>query len=248
MQLSSLPGAIVRTLVDFALPPRCAGCGEIVGGPHQFCFRCWSSLTFLGPPSCTRCGLPFAFEQEAAAECGACLANPPSFDSLRAAVAYGPVARAAVLKLKYGMRPALADTLAHFMKRHAPLSGDGILFAPVPLHRWRIWTRGYNQSALMTRALAKATGGAMDVNLLLRVKATPPLKGMSPAQRRRTVAGAFRLGPAGASCIAGRHVILVDDVYTTGATVDACARLLRRAGAGRVDILCWARVVREQED
>src|SRR4051812_9467850 len=114
----------LRQLLDFALPPRCPGCGAIVGEPHRFCLDCWRSLTFLGEPCCARCGLPFAFGGEGEAECGACLAEPPPFDRLRAAVAYGEVSRQVALKLKYSGRPGLDGTLAHFMLRHAGAGGE----------------------------------------------------------------------------------------------------------------------------
>ena len=143
-----------RMLLDFALPPRCNGCGAVVASDHSFCFGCWSRLDFLGAPACACCGLPLPFDTGEEAACGACLADPPPFDRLRAAVAYGPIARAAVLKLKYGNRPGVAVTLARLMRRHLPPDARPILL-PVPLHRWRIWGRGYNQSALIASALAR---------------------------------------------------------------------------------------------
>lgn len=241
------PGFLARTAVrhvlDFALPPRCPGCGTIVDAPHRFCFSCWSRLEFLGEPCCARCALPFGHDAGEGAECGACLADPPAFDRMRAAVAYGEIARKVALRLKYGGRPGVAATIARFLERHCDAPPDALL-APVPLHRWRIWRRGYNQAALIAAALGRRTGRAVRVDLLDRVKATPPLKGMNPRERRATVRGAFRLPPGRRELVRGRTVVLVDDVFTSGATADACARVLQRAGAARVDVLCWARVVR----
>lgn len=235
--------AAIGGLVDFALPPRCPGCGAITPADHSFCIRCWSGLHFLGPPCCARCGLPFDYDGGAEAECGACLADSPAYASLRAAVAYGETARRVVLKLKYGGRPGVAATLAHFMRRHVPTEGNAIL-APVPLHRWRIWRRGYNQSALIASALATRTGLAAELDLLQRVKATPPFRNMGRRERALTVRGAFRVNPARKPSIVGKAILLVDDVYTTGATVNACAKTLLRAGAREVNIICWARVIR----
>ena len=236
-----------RMIVDFALPPRCPGCGVITEDSHRFCLQCWQSLAFLGDPSCARCGFPFEYDAGEGAECGACLADPPSFDRLRAAVAYGDVARKVALKLKYSGRPAVAETLAHFMQRHLAGEDDKAILLPVPLHRWRIWKRGYNQSALIARALAQRSGLAAELDLIRRVKATPPLKGMGRRERALAVRGAFAMREGARELIAGRTLVLVDDVYTSGATANACARMLKRSGAGAVNILCWARVVRRDD-
>lgn len=244
--LAAAQGA-VRQLVDYALPPRCPGCGTVVAQDHTFCLDCWRALDFLGEPCCARCGLPFDFEQVGEAECAACLAEPPSFGQLRAAVAYGEIARRVALKLKYSGRPGVAETLAHFMQRHLAGAPADSLLTPVPLHRWRIWRRGYNQSALIATALARRTGLPADLDLIRRIKSTPPLKGKGRRERALAVRGAFRVEQAARARLAGRRVMLVDDVFTTGATANACARTLLRAGAAEVNIICWARVVRADD-
>ncbi len=134
LAMAGLADAALR----FALPPRCPGCGTIAAGPHQFCLDCWTAMRFLGPPQCARCGEPFEIDPGKGAECGACIADPPAYDAMRAAVIYGPIARALALKLKYGRRPGIARTVAIQMRRHLP-AGEEWLIAPVPLHRWRIW-------------------------------------------------------------------------------------------------------------
>lgn len=235
----------LRTVVDFALPPRCPGCGSIVQEEHSFCLDCWSRLVFLGDPCCARCGLPFEHDGGGAeAECGACLAHPPHFDWARAAVAYGEIPRKVALKLKYGGRPGVAETMARLMVRHLTDGGGGALLAPVPLHRWRIWKRGYNQAALIASALARRSGAALTLDLLERTKATPYLRGMGPRERAETVRGAFRVAQHRRDAVAGRAVVLIDDVFTSGATAGACAAVLKRSGAARVGLLSWARVVR----
>ncbi|HEX8571497.1 MAG TPA: ComF family protein [Allosphingosinicella sp.] len=240
--------AAFARLLDFALPPRCPGCGAIVGEPHRFCLECWRSLAFLGEPCCAACGLPFAFDQgPERALCGRCLAEPPPFRRMRAAVAYGRVSRQVALKLKYSGRPGLASTLAHFMLRHLD-GGDSApepLLVPVPLHRWRIWKRGYNQSALIASALSRRSGIPVELDLLRRTRATPPLRGLGRRERALAVRGAFAPAPGAEPRIAGRRIVLIDDVYTSGATASACARALRRSGAASVEMLCWARVVSE---
>jgi ComF family protein len=234
--------ALARML-DFALPPRCPGCGAIVAEPDRFCLDCWTRLTFLGEPCCGCCGLPFAFAGEGL--CGRCLAEPPAFDRLRAAVAYGEVSRHVALRLKYSGRPGLAGTLAHFMLRHLErFDGEGErLLVPVPLHRWRIWKRGYNQAALIASALERRGGVPAGLDLLRRTRSTPPLRGLGRRERSLAVRGAFAVPAEARPLIEGRRIILVDDVYTSGATASACARTLKRSGAASVEILCWARVV-----
>lgn len=232
--------ACARWALDFALPPRCAGCGTIVAEVHSFCGDCWKQVEFLGDAGCTICGLPLqATDSET---CGACLAKPPRIARARAAVAYDDLSRSLAIRLKYGRKVAIARTMARYM---APLvqSSDGErILVPVPLHRTRLWRRGFNQSALVARELSSRLNIASNPFLLRRLKRTPPLKGMSPLQRRKTVAGAFSV--ADKSAVAGKTVILIDDVLTTGSTAEACARTLKRAGAARVELVSWARVVR----
>lgn len=236
--------APLARLADLALPPRCPGCGEVVPADHRFCVACWNRLRFLGPPWCASCQLPFAFDRGAQARCAECLADPPPHDGVRAAVAYGEVARQVALKLKYGGRMASAATMAQAMARLMPDGAE--LLVPVPLHRWRIWGRGFNQAALIAAALARTSGVRADAHLLRRVKATPVLRGLGPGGRARAVAGAFALAPGARARLAGRTVVLVDDVHTSGATARGCARVLKRGGAARVILLCWARVLDEE--
>jgi ComF family protein len=228
-----------RQVIDFALPPRCPGCGIITGQIQSFCADCWNGIEWLGDNGCRTCGVPLeATELES---CGACLARKPVIDRSRAAVAYGETTRILPLRLKYSRKVALAGTMARYMRPLVDDSGDP-LFVPVPLHRRRLWWRGFNQAALLAGELARRCGGRVDPFALVRSKPTSALKGMSPVQRRREVAGAFAVSEPAA--VAGRKIILVDDVHTTGSTAEACAKVLRRAGASRVELICWARVVR----
>ena len=230
-------------ILDFALPPRCAGCGTIVSDVHSFCPDCWKRIEFLGSGGCVTCGLPL--QATDAEQCAVCLAQPPRINRTRAAVAYDEVSRGLALRLKYGRKIAIAKTMARYMAPLIEAHGDSALLVPVPLHRGRLWQRGFNQSAIVARELSRRTGLQTNVFVLKRVKRTPPLKGMSLQQRRRAVAGAFKVGDR--SVVDGRTIILVDDVLTTGSTANACARELRRAGAARVDLISWARVVRPSQ-
>ena len=229
-----------RALIDFALPPRCAGCGDVIVEAGSFCARCWSRLEWLGNGGCQHCGLPLASTE--IDMCGRCLSDPPRIDRIRAAVAYDDMSRSIVLRLKYGRKVAFARTMARYM---APLSAnraDEAILVPVPLHRWRLWGRGFNQSGLVARELAKAWNIPVALHSIRRVKRTPPLKGLNHNQRQREVAGAFQA--VASDLVKDRTVILVDDVLTSGSTAEACARALRKAGARRVELICWARVVR----
>lgn len=234
----------LQALIDLVLPPRCAGCRSIVDGDGRFCSACWQQLRFITTPICARCGTPFDIDYGPSAECGACLAQPPRFDRARAALVYGGPARTVLLALKHGDRQYLAPMMAgHMARSGAGMLGPDTLLVPVPLHRWRLWRRGFNQAALLARALAARGGGELAVDALIRAKPTPPSMGMGRAARARNVRGAFRVRDR--AQIAGRTVVLVDDVLTTGATADACARVLRRAGARAVHVLTFARAVRD---
>jgi ComF family protein len=231
-----------RWALDFALPPRCAGCGTIVADVHSFCPDCWKQIEFLGHSGCATCGIPLAATDTDT--CAACLAKPPRISRTRAAVAYDELSRSLAIRLKYGRKVAIARTMARYMAPLVASEGNPIL-VPVPLHRTRLWRRGFNQSALVARELSRRLGIRTDPLLLRRIRRTPPLKGMSSLQRRKTVAGAFRVRDK--STVAGRTVVLVDDVLTTGSTAEACARTLRRAGAARVELVSWARVVKPSQ-
>lgn len=250
--VAALVGA-ARRVADYALPPRCPGCGVIVDADRRFCLSCWQSLDFLAGAACARCSIPIAtLVPDPAAQCGACLADPPPFDGAPAAIAYGPTARRVALRLKYGRRLGHARLMAELMAR--PLArltegaGEPPLLIPVPLHRWRLWSRGFNQAGLVARHLAIASEAEFADDLLIRKKPTPSLRGLGRKARAKAVQGAFALAPDASARIKGRHVILVDDVHASGATLRACARLLTRGGSARVSALTFARVIPDTPD
>ncbi len=234
--------------LDVVLPPRCLGCGSVVEGSDRLCADCWRGLTFLGPPLCRLCGYPLP---EAAAElpvCGVCSIEPPPFDRARAALRYDDGARGMILRFKHADRIDIASTFGRMLANAgAELLPDCDVIAPVPLHRWRLLKRGYNQAALLTRTLSDLSGRPTVPDLLQRTRATASQQGLGSAKRRQNVnMNAFRPHPWHRRRIAGRRVLLIDDVLTTGATIEACTRVLKRAGASAVDVLALARVVRDE--
>jgi len=234
-----------RLVLDAVLPPRCLACGEIVAEQGQVCARCWLGIDFIAGPVCAACGLPFEIPMEPTALCGACMAQPPDFDRARAAMRYGEVSRRLILRFKHGDKLESVPSFGRWLARAgAELAGEADLIAPVPLHRWRLFRRRYNQAAMLGLALGRVAGVPVVADLLQRRRATPSQGGLGPRERRLNVRGAFALRPAYRERIAGRRVLLVDDVLTTGATVGACARTLKRAGARAVDVITLARVVR----
>jgi ComF family protein len=235
--------ATMRRSLDVALPRLCPSCRDLVTD-NGLCPSCWSKLAFISAPYCPRLGIPFAYDPGPGILSMQAIADPPAYQRARAAVRYDDVARALVSAFKYGDRLDLAPLLGGWMARAgAELFEGADALVPVPLHWRRLWTRRFNQSAALAGAVSKISGVPVAHGLLRRAKATPQQVGLSRAERATNVQGAFRVASAAKAAVAGRRLILVDDVLTSGATSDACARALLRAGAAQVDVLTLARVV-----
>jgi ComF family protein len=233
-----------RFVLDAALPPLCASCRAPLGGVGGLCPACWSQVSFIAPPYCDRLGIPFAYDPGPGMLSMEAIADPPAYGRARAAVRYDDVARDLVHRLKYGDRLDLAATMGGWMARAGrELMEDADVLVPVPLHWRRLWGRRFNQAAQLANVVAATHGVPVLTAALRRRRATPQQVGLSRAERAVNVQGAFEVTPEGRTAIHGKRLVVVDDVLTSGATIDACARALLRAGAGNVDVLVFARVV-----
>lgn len=239
-RLLSLAGAAL----DLVYPPACAGCGVLTGSKASLCPKCWSRLAFIERPYCEVLGTPFSHDLGPGILSADAIANPPPFDRLRSVALYDDLARVLVQSLKYRDRTDLAPMMAGWMLR----AGDGTveaadLIVPVPLHRFRLVWRKFNQAAELSRALAAASGTPVLFDVVRRTKRTRRQIGLGPRAREENVRGAFSITQEGREKLFGRRVVLVDDVYTTGATVSAVTRTLKRAGVADVTVLTFARAL-----
>lgn len=235
---------LLRAAFRLVYPPTCAGCNRMTGCEGALCTDCWRNVSFIERPYCEVLGIPFSRDHGQGVVSGRAIADPPPFDRLRAAASHEGAARTLVHRLKYQDRTDLARLMALWMFR----ASDGTVAAcdcilPVPLHRHRFWRRRFNQSAELARHLAKTADKPLLAGTLLRVRPTARQVGLSALARRDNVRGAFAVAPGREADIAGRRVVLVDDVYTTGATVGAASRALRKAGAADVTVLTFAMAI-----
>jgi len=232
-----------RLTLDIALPTLCVSCREPVDG-EGVCVACWARLSFIERPYCPRLGIPFVYDPGPDMLSMEAIASPPAYQRARAAVRYDDVARTLVHALKYQDRTDLAPAMGRWMARAgAELLTGADMLVPVPLHWRRAWRRRYNQSGALARIIARQSGVRVCGEVLRRVRATEQQIGLSRTQRATNVQGAFQVSPDRQVEIQGRRIVLIDDVLTSGATLDACARALLRAKAAQVDVLVFARVV-----
>ena len=240
---SSIARRLLAAAADIMLPPRCLGCTGPVDSHGVLCGPCWRQIRFIHPTVCEALGVPLPIDLGEPTLSAAAIAEPPDYDRARAATIYDGTARRLIHLFKYstGSRCA-ACWAAGWPNAGAELIADADLLVPVPLHPRRLLWRRYNQSALLALELGRMSGRPVEPFVLRRRRRTQAQVGLTEAQRRTNVAGAFAVPPPRRRRIEGLSVLLIDDVITTGATVNACARVLKRAGAARVDVLAVALV------
>ena len=240
----ALCAGAAHKVVDFILPPLCLVCRGSVQGHGGLCARCWSGVDFIEPPRCDRLGIPLPVPSDEPVVSAAALADPPIYDRARAVARYDGVMRELIHALKYGDRHEGVGLFARWMIHAGADVVEGAdVIIPVPLARLRLWSRRFNQAALLARAIGSSANIPDRPFALERIRRTLSQVGLSAEQRRRNVAGAFRVPARWRGDVADRNILIIDDVITTGATANACARTLKRAGAARVDVLALARVV-----
>lgn len=237
---------LAKAVIGLVYPPSCIACQAATDEPHGLCAACWSGIRFIERPFCERLGTPFQVALGQPLLSPAAIADPPVFGRARAVAEYDGTASLLVHRLKYNDRLELARALGTMMTRAgAELLTEADVIVPVPLHRWRLWRRRFNQAMALAQVVSTGSGLPCDPSLLHRVKRTRRQVGLTKAQRQENLQGAFRVPPEARARLKGKRVLLVDDVLTTGATANAAARALLRGGAAAVDVLAFARVVQD---
>ncbi|MCG7393556.1 ComF family protein [Microvirga sp. ACRRW] len=242
----SFSARLVKAALGLVYPPSCIACQGATGEPHGLCAHCWAGIRFIERPFCERLGTPFQVDLGQPLLSPAAIADPPVFGRARAVAEYDGTASLLVHRMKYNDRLELARALGTMMTRAgAELLADADVIVPVPLHRWRLWRRRFNQAMALAGIVSRESSVPCDPSLLHRVKHTRRQVGLTKTQRQENLQGAFRVPPEAKAKLKGKRVLLIDDVLTTGSTANAAARALLRGGAASVDILAFARVVTE---
>lgn len=245
-RLRAALGKALAAVADLIVPPCCLVCRAPVSAHHLLCASCWREVHFIRPPLCDVLGIPLPFDAGERMVSAAAAARPPAYDHARAVAHYSGAMRTLVRQFKYADRHDARALFGRWLAEAGRELSRGVdVVVPVPLSRWRLLSRRFNQAAILAQELSRQTGLAVDLHLLQRSRSTRTQVGLTRDQRRRNLAGAFRVRRSRRASVAGRHVLLVDDVITTGATAEACARALKRAGAARVDVLALALVTNE---
>ena len=236
---------LVHHSLNLLFPPQCGLCRAMIGENGGICSDCWQKINFISAPFCEICGYPHEYDMGDGAQCAACMANRPEFHGHRSVMHFDDASKRLIHDLKFYDKPLLVEMFARWLNRTAPdwLQQEQAILAPIPIHRWRLLKRKYNQSALLAKALEKQCQRPVMYDLLKRTKNRPPQASLTRKERLKNLSGAFQVSEKYKPQLKGRSVILIDDVMTTGATLNACAKQLKKAGAGRIFCLTLARTV-----
>ncbi len=239
-----MPNALLTRALNTIFPPQCIQCDALVPEHGTLCLPCWQAVSFITDPMCECCGLAFEYAYDGQALCGECMRERPPYAQARAALRYDDASRRLVTRLKYNDHTYLARIYGVWLcKAAGGLIGASDVIVPVPLHYMRFVRRRYNQSALLAQAVAKESGVTVLESGLQRTRHTTPQTGLTRTQRKDNVKGAFRANPKYMSALKGKNILLIDDVYTTGATLFACTKALIDAGATQVNVLTLTRTL-----
>lgn len=237
----------MQAALNLLFPPQCLLCQARVPTEGTCCASCWSQLSFVTAPMCSACGFPFEYDLGEGALCAACIAAPPPYSKARTVLRFDDVSKELVHKLKFEDGTYLARTYGVWLAHAAAdLLADCDCILPVPLHRRRLISRRYNQSALLANGLSRNCGLLVLADGLIRRRPTLPQSGLTRVQRQTNVRGAFAVNPAHKATLAGKTVLLIDDVMTTGFTLASCTKALLRAKVKSVYVLTLARVIHSQ--
>jgi ComF family protein len=244
--LKAMAGITAQQVMNIILPPRCILSGEIVDQPGMLAPHLWSELEFIADPSCSRCGYPFDFDVEKGAQCTECMQDPPPYTAARSPLRYSDTSRNLVLGFKHADKLHAVTAFVPWLARAgAPLLTEADYLVPVPLHRWRLMRRRYNQASVIAKALGRHCDLPVLADGLARVRHTPSQGHLDIKDRARNVRSAFAVKDKHKAALRGKTVVLIDDVYTTGATVKECTRIMLKAGVQSVHVLTLARVVKD---
>lgn len=237
---------LARVTADLIVPPLCLSCRVPLGSHDALCAACWRQIRFIREPLCDRLGIPLPYDTGGRSVSAAALAHPPEWDRARAVAHFGPVMRDLIHAFKYADRHDARRLFGRWLKvAGAEVLADADMMVPVPLHRWRLLGRKFNQAQLLAGEVARLVSVPVDPFIIARLKATPSQVRLSESERRANLSGAFHVMPSAKQRIEGANVVLIDDVITTGSTAAACARVLKRSGAARVDVLALALVTED---
>lgn len=242
-RVKSAVSAVIRAGLDLVVPPLCLACRKPLGSHDSLCASCWRQIRFIRQPLCDRLGIPLSYDTGTTTVSAAALADPPSWDRARAVAQFSTVMRDLIHGFKYADRHDARRLFGRWLTvAGQELLSDADMLVPVPLHRMRLLGRRFNQSAILAQDVARRVHVPVEPFVIERIKATRQQVGLSQSEREHNLAGAFRVRPRMRPRVEGGRIVLVDDVITTGSTAGACARVLRRAGAARVDVLALALV------